>query len=45
MAMGSWIRLFVNEIHRDVEEFVWDLLFLKGSCVLFMITLTILKVH
>jgi len=45
MTMGSWIRLFVNIIPRDVEEFVWDLLFLKGSCVLIMVTLTILKIN
>lgn len=45
MTMGTWIRLFVNVIPRAVEEFVWDLLFLKGSCVLIMVTLTILKMH
>ena len=45
MTMGTWIRLFVNVIPRAVEEFVCDLLFLKGSFVLIMVTLTILKMH
>lgn len=45
LTMGPWIRLFVNEVPKDVEEYIWDLLFLKGSCVLFMVTLTILKIY
>jgi|LauGreDrversion4_2_1035121.scaffolds.fasta_scaffold53025_2 hypothetical protein len=43
--MASWIRLYVNELPREVEEFIWDLLFVRGSSVLFMVTLTVLKIN
>lgn len=40
----SWVNLFVNFLSLETEYFVWDLFCLKGSSVLFMVTLTILSV-
>lgn len=38
-----WINLFVNFLSTTAEYFVWDMLFVAGSSVLFRVTLTILE--
>ena len=38
-----WVNLFVNFLSTQAEYFVWDLLFVLGSAVLFRVTLTLLE--
>jgi hypothetical protein len=38
------MTLFLGELPVDTEYAVWDLLFIKGSIVLFRVGVTILKI-
>lgn len=42
--MFKWLMvLFVNELPIECEYMVWDLLFIKGTTVVFRLALTILQ--